>query len=46
MAALAAAVVVVSTVGSALWVRMRGRQIHGQIRDAHREEGDGDLPEQ
>ncbi len=46
MAALAAAVVVVSLVGSALWVRMRGRQIRGQIQEAQREKSAGDLPEQ
>jgi hypothetical protein len=46
MAALALGVVVVGLAGSALWVRMRGRQIRGEIQEAQREAGAGDLPEQ
>ena len=46
MAALAVGVVVAGLAGSALWVRIRGRQIHKQIQAAQREKSAGDLPEQ
>lgn len=46
MTVLAVGVVAAGLVGSALWVRIRGRQIRGQIQEAQREEGAGELPEQ
>lgn len=46
MVALAAGVVVASFAGAALWVRIRGRKIREEIREAESQPGAGDLPEQ
>jgi hypothetical protein len=46
MAALAVGVVVVGFGGTALWVKIRGRQFRRKIRQAQHEKGGGDLPEQ
>lgn len=46
MAAVAVGVVALGLASAALWVRIRGRRIRGQIQGARRAEGDGDLPEQ
>ena len=46
MAALGVGVVVVGFGGTALWVKIRGRQFRRKIRQAQHEKGGGDLPEQ
>ncbi len=46
MAALAVGVVVVGFGGTALWVKIRGRQFRRKIRQVQHEKGGGDLPEQ